>query len=510
MIFVGCAVPQIPTGGDKDITPPGIVEEKSTPNFQTNFTSREITITFDEWVVLDKVQAQLITAPLMAKLPEVKLKGKAMIVNLPDELLDNTTYTLQFGSSIRDLNENNTLDNFSFVFSTGPKLDSASLAGRVLDAVTLKPIENVWVSLYPFEEDSAVFKRKPDYIARTNKDGQWKLANLRADSFRIFGIKDENLNYIADLESEWMGWLDMPVVTNVNSQILPDIYISPRIRKDAVVEVIHRDPGLIRIPMILSGPRPDVVFKPVVENAQQAWSGDTLLVFYPASTPYAGQVILGDDTTRIRVATAPSPGIRTFNLRPLTQNVYPKGDLIIHTGTPVLTLDSSKFVLTNNTNDTLNIKVTTSQENSMQILLKTAWEEGGGYVLKIHPGAVSDFRGRSNDTITTSFTVQESTRFGDLILVPTGLDSTKQYILYLKGGETLLGKYIIRDVASTQIRKDGLLSSRFTVEIIEDLNRNEYWDTGDYTTKRQPEKRLIYSPEGFRAGWEVEVTLNWQ
>lgn len=510
LFITGCAVPQIPTGGDKDETPPKIIDEKSTPNFQTNFTGTEILLSFDEWVVLEKVNTQLITSPLMPQEPEVKLKGKSVVIKLPENLKENTTYTLQFGDAIRDLNESNKLDNYAFVFSTGPNLDSASLAGRVVDAVKLTPAENIWVALYPVQEDSAVFKRKPDYVAKTNKDGQWRMANLRSDSFAVFAIKDENLNYIADQESEWLGWLSKPVVTNQDAKIIDDLYVSPRARTAAVSEVVHREPGLMRIPILMTGSRPEPVFIPPVENSHPYWSGDTLLIYYPTTSPYSGQIILGDDTTSIRVPQTAVTRNQKFIIRPLIQNLYPKGDLNLQAGLPITAIDTSKFILTNDLNERLSAEVILDQPLSQQISIKAPWKEGGKYFLQLEEGAAKDYWGRNSDTLRIPFSVQELTKFGDLILIPTGLDSTKQYIMWLKNGDQVIEKYIIKDVSTTQIRKNGLVQGKFTVDMVEDLNRNEFWDTGDYFQNRQPEKRLIFTPEGFRAGWEVEVTLNWQ
>jgi len=96
----GCASPKAPTGGPNDESPPVVVEDASTPNFQTNFKPDEITITFDEWFTLKDVAAQVVISPLMPEDPEIKQKGKSIIIVVPDSLREETTYTINFGSSI--------------------------------------------------------------------------------------------------------------------------------------------------------------------------------------------------------------------------------------------------------------------------------------------------------------------------------------------------------------------------------------------------------------------------
>ncbi len=54
LIIAGCAKVNTPSGGPKDRIPPRVV--KSVPeNGMKNFTGKKITITFDEYVVLDKI-----------------------------------------------------------------------------------------------------------------------------------------------------------------------------------------------------------------------------------------------------------------------------------------------------------------------------------------------------------------------------------------------------------------------------------------------------------------------
>src|SRR5687767_2314198 len=121
-VLSNCASPKPITGGPADKVPPEIIAEASTPNQQVNFQEKEIVLLFNEWVVLKDVYNQLVISPPMPEEPEVKQKGKAVIIELPDSLRPATTYTINFGSAITDLNEGNVLENYVFVFSTGPVL----------------------------------------------------------------------------------------------------------------------------------------------------------------------------------------------------------------------------------------------------------------------------------------------------------------------------------------------------------------------------------------------------
>ena len=68
------------TGGEKDETPPELVE--SIPaNFSTNFTATEVVITFNEYLKsLSGLNQKLVISPVMDEMPEIKLKGKKIII----------------------------------------------------------------------------------------------------------------------------------------------------------------------------------------------------------------------------------------------------------------------------------------------------------------------------------------------------------------------------------------------------------------------------------------------
>ena len=109
-LIYGCAAMQTPQGGPRDTTPPKVL--KMTPeNLTTNFNAKKIVIEFDEYVKLNNEFKEFSISPELEKAPELKAKLKKLEITLPDTLEKNTTYTLNFGKSIVDLNEANELKN---------------------------------------------------------------------------------------------------------------------------------------------------------------------------------------------------------------------------------------------------------------------------------------------------------------------------------------------------------------------------------------------------------------
>ncbi|MGB8490206.1 MAG: Ig-like domain-containing protein, partial [Bacteroidales bacterium] len=135
LLVSGCAKMNTPTGGPKDREAPKITNSVP-PNGTVNFKSSEVVITFNEYVVLDKINEKFMVSPPMKRKPKVFTRGKSVHIQLFDKLRDSTTYTFYFQDAIRDLNEGNPISNYQFVLSTGPVIDSLSVTGNALTGLT--------------------------------------------------------------------------------------------------------------------------------------------------------------------------------------------------------------------------------------------------------------------------------------------------------------------------------------------------------------------------------------
>lgn len=101
----------------------------------TGVKEKKITIQFDEYIKVDNATEKVIVSPPQLEMPEIKVAGKKIVVELKDTLKPNTTYTIDFSDAISDNNEGNPLGNYTFTFSTGEQIDTFEVAGNVLDAL---------------------------------------------------------------------------------------------------------------------------------------------------------------------------------------------------------------------------------------------------------------------------------------------------------------------------------------------------------------------------------------
>lgn len=217
---LACARISNPTGGPKDTTPPVVL--KCVPeNKARNFRGKSISISFDEYVILDNINDKFIISPPMKRKPKVQIRGKNVVVDFMEPLKDSTTYTLNFQDAIRDLNANNIFDNYQFVFSTGANLDSLSVTGNVYNSFTLEVPEKTEVFLYHDLTDSAVIKRIPDYISKVRNTGYFRIDNIKAGSYRLFAIKDDDNSKNYNRNEEPFAFMDSIITISTAGNYLP-------------------------------------------------------------------------------------------------------------------------------------------------------------------------------------------------------------------------------------------------------------------------------------------------
>ena len=207
VVVYACASRGYPEGGPKDTTPPQVILEEPA-SFTKNFDKKRVNIYFDEFVQLKDINEKFIISPPQKKKPKPRLKGKYVQVEFVDSLKPNTTYTLDFADAISDNNEGNPLGFYRYVFSTGNEIDSLELSGQVVNAESGEPVLNVYVELYSNLADSMPLLEVPDYVARTDSSGFFRLTNLKDTIYRVVAIQDDNRDYKYTPEAEMFAYLD--------------------------------------------------------------------------------------------------------------------------------------------------------------------------------------------------------------------------------------------------------------------------------------------------------------
>lgn len=221
LLLTGCANRGIgPQGGPKDTIPPVVVKE--TPaNGSNHFKDKKIEILFNEYLQLDNVQANLLVSPPQQVPPDVKAQGKKVVITMQEDLIDSTTYTLDFGNAICDYTEKNPIRGYQYAFTTGDRIDSLEVYGQVINAEDLNPISGVLVGLHANLSDSAFSTLPFTRIARTDSLGGFGVRNLRGGKYRLYALQDLSRDYRYQ-PGEGLAFTDSLVVPEYQVEIVRD------------------------------------------------------------------------------------------------------------------------------------------------------------------------------------------------------------------------------------------------------------------------------------------------
>ena len=207
-----------PQGGPKDLTPPKAAS--MTPeNNATNVSKKKIELQFNEFVEVKSAQQKVIVSPPQKIPATIQANGKKVTIEFADSLIPNTTYTIDFTDALRDLNEGNVLDGFTYAFSTGNKIDTMQISGRVLNAMDLNPLSGVQVGIYETNQkgdSTGPLYQMPLRITKTDSTGHFTIKNIKDGTYDIYALEDKNSDYILT-KGECFGFIDNSVKTAVES-----------------------------------------------------------------------------------------------------------------------------------------------------------------------------------------------------------------------------------------------------------------------------------------------------
>ncbi|MEI6412183.1 MAG: Ig-like domain-containing protein [Bacteroidota bacterium] len=542
-LLTSCARQGAPTGGPEDTTPPQVDTTASTRNFSTRFDKKRIELKFDEWVVLSDVAAQVVVSPPLKtkRTPDVTLKGKTVIVEIPekDTLRPNTTYTINFGTAVKDFHKGNPAKDLRFVFSTGDFIDSLSVKGGVLDAFSGEPVENISVMLYDGTQDSIVKKEKPYYFSKTDKTGQFLFQNVKSGRFKCTAIEDLDQNLKWTSENERIGFPDsvLNVIDSARSLVTIKLfkdfsklrlldknanrYGQLKLTYNGKPDTVHFQTDAIGLRYLLE-PLQDTLFVWYDQPETTAWkwtSGkDTLSVKKLSREDFLKnhKPVLAGDSRPVqggkapkRAAAAPAP-VPAAAQAPIVINQNPIKPAVLLFNYPMVAVDTSKWQLLLDSTPVRAFQAMTDSVKIRSINLQTTWKQGKTYKLTLFPGAVTDFYGVTNtDTIKRSFNVFTEKVLGGLNLTVKKLVPGKHYVLQLISGQDQveLERAFEADGAEKRFVFTNLPTAQYTVRLIEDRNQNRVWDTGNYFAHRQPESITLKKLDALRANWEIEATL---
>ncbi len=511
-LVASCAKKGSPTGGPKDEDPPELSNAKP-ELFATNFDRDEIELTFNEYVVLKDLRKQFIVSPPLEPTQyEIRPQGSAsrsITIKFKDTLLPNTTYSLNFGTSIQDNTEGNPFEYFKYVMSTGDHIDSLSLEGEVQDALNKDPDTFISVMLYQVDStytDSTIYKEKPTYMTNTlDSTTTFQLTNLRAGKYLLVALKDVADNYRFDQNIDKIGFeeefVDIPTDTSYVLNLFKEInnYSASRpsmVSGNRILFGFAGDPGGMEVEVLSE--TPEEYRHKIVRDRET----DTLNYWF---TPFetdslvfkvSKQAVL--DTFTIKMRKLPPDSLK---LKPNHSRELPLSEFFaLESNTPLMKKDDAKIQVLDK--DSTMVEFSTKldfEKNQLDVNFDTFPNQK--YQVQLLPEALTDFYGMVNDTLYYILNTKSLADYGS---IRVSLVNVKQYpiIIQVTTEKGVAVQEIISQSARAEYAFDHLDPSQYYIRVIYDANKNGVWDTGNFLLKQQPEE-VHYLPE------LLELRPNW-
>ena len=507
---INCAKKASPTGGPKDTIPPVLIS--ASPKLNTTFFDKEeVKFIFNEYVQLDDIDKQLIISPPLKiggyKLHPTMSASKKITLSILDTLLENTTYTFNFGEGIKDYNEGNKMSFFSYTISTGAEIDSLNLKGLIKDAIEIEPDDFISLQLYPIDSsynDSAIYRKKPFYVTSTLDSTVFEFKNLKAGKYELIALKDFSNNYYFDQNVDQIGFLNTPITLPLDSIIELKIFKEKTIFSWA-------DPFFINNHHIghgYYGNYENQKFK-LLSNVPKSFE---YLITKNRETDTLNYWFKGIKTDSLKFEYPINDSIKTelVNFKNpikdslvINQMTIGSIDLTekfqLSSNLPIISSDSSLVKIRKKDSTLVSSKISID-ENYDRVEIDFKLIPNDTYNIQLLPNALKDFWGNTHDTLNYRVSTKKIEDYGNIFIQLMYEESYEFILELLKDGKVV--RSYNKPAEDSNYSFKLLDPGKYFLRLIKDKNNNDKWDTGNYLKKIQPEE-VIYFP------FELELRANW-
>ena len=515
--LINCAKRASPTGGPMDTIPPILVS--ASPKLNTTFFDKEeVKFIFDEYVQLDDIDKQLIISPPLRiggyKLHPTMSASKKITLSILDTLLENTTYTFNFGEGIKDYNEGNKMSFFSYTISTGAEIDSLNLKGKIKDAIEMKPDDFISIQLYPVDSsynDSAIYKRKPFYVASTLDTTVFELKNLKEGKYELIALKDFSNNYFFDQNIDQIGFLNTTIRLPLDSIIElkmfkeknPFSWANPFfINNHHIGHGYYGDYENQKFKLISNVPK---TFEFLINKNRESdtlnyWfkgiETDSLKFEYPIK-----------DSIKTELVNFKNPIKDSLIITQITIGAIDLTDIFkIKSNLPIISSDSSLVKIRKKDSTLIPAKIKIDK-NYDRVEIDFKLIPNDMYDIELLPNALKDFWGNTHDTLYYRVSTKKVEDYGNIFIQLIYEDSS-EFILELLKDNNVVRSYN-KPTEDSNYSFELLNPGKYFLRLIKDKNNNNKWDTGNYLKKLQPEEVIYYPFElELRANWDLNETFN--
>ncbi len=224
LLLIGCAQIESPSGGPEDRTAPRVLG-MAPDSGALGVRPETLSILFSKKMDHRTVRDWVAISPSLS-IRSVVWTGERVDLILRDTPDTGRTYAVLLGAEVQD-RRHNALGPWTAAFSTGSRLDTGSLRGKVRGG-RLKPAlayvyAFAWSDSAPTSEDERLGALR---IGQADKDGMFRLDYLpRGTSMRICALFDAARNRTFDEDDDLWASLDGPVSIDDTTRVVSDLEI---------------------------------------------------------------------------------------------------------------------------------------------------------------------------------------------------------------------------------------------------------------------------------------------
>ena len=151
-----------------------------------------------------------------------------------------------------------------------------------------------------------------------------------------------------------------------------------------------------------------------------------------------------------------------------------------------------------------------NKKDVRQLELTYDWQAGTNYQIEVKKGALLDVFGQENETFLQSFMTMSKQNYGNII-IHNKLTRDNFFLLQIlnEKGQKIYQKNISLNDLDKTITVSNLPSGYYKILVVEDLNQNGRWDTGNYLLHRQAEKIYTFGDKVFlKPGWDADIDIS--
>ena len=529
-MLVSCAAIMSPPGGEKDETPPELVNTIP-ENKATNYNGNTVELIFSEYIEENTVKGAINILPTLKYEPDIIYKGKRIVISFNDSLQENQTYIIVINRNLSDERKVKLSQGIQFAFSTGDKIDDGSIAGKIFNSK--KGSVQLW-KIQDELDSIQFFNRIPDYSIDASNNGDYEFNFLSPGNYRLVALDYTLSGMPIDPKKMLYGlhWEHSIKLKNQKNAKNINVYIPSEKNKNQMTQAewIEGSWGCITFSKAIENyydKIPIDIFyedsiKAGVEFFQDPMDNKKINFKLDRSTQDHILIKINDiDLNQYhlfefgKIKIKMDTYVDTTNISLISPENNKKLQIKEHEIEPLFLIFSSLIDIEKSiTNfllmqDSMKVEFTAEWETPLSVKLfpKTNWSPNQTYNINIYRNSIVPIYGRflKDSVLTLSFETSDYQKYGSLII-----NSEKYYSENLKievekiGNEESLLKKDLN--LNNQFKLNYLLEGQYLLMFFKDFNGDNKISSGALSPY-QPSEWFYYYPDtiNIRANWDLEL-----